>query len=527
MSTTRRVCVALAASAMMALTACTGGTGTPGSSPNSVALVGPDATPTVVPDGSAAALSVGVSEALVTSSPVVVLAEPTTAADGLEAATDLGVPLLMLDSPDNDSGTTTLVTSEIARLQAKSVVALGPDAEAAAETIDGVDVVTSVRRAGRVTAAAKATSTALLTVTPVPASTSETKSEANSEANAGANAGDANAPAQVDPLAVASTGTAQAIGATVVSTPLGDARQSAESVSALSKAKPSRVVAVGSAFGSSEQVAMQVGAASTGVQLPGGGQLISGKVYIALYGHPGSRALGLLGEQDLDTTVQRSRSQAEPYEEFTDATVVPTFEIITTVATGGAGDDGNFSQEVDPETLRPWIERAQREGIYVILDLQPGTSDTLEQAKRYESLLTYPNVGLAIDPEWKLKPGQRPLSQIGQMDVAEVNSVITWLAELTKAHNLPQKALVVHQFQLRMIQDRDQLDTSHRELQIIVHVDGNGTPGAKRDTYGALTEPAPAGVLWGWKNFIDEDSPMFTPERTMQVTPTPTMVSYQ
>ena len=40
--------------------------------------------------------------------------------------------------------------------------------------------------------------------------------------------------------------------------------------------------------------------------------------------------------------------------------------------------------------------------MYVVLDLQPGRTDFLTQAKRYEPLLALPHVGLALDPEWRL-----------------------------------------------------------------------------------------------------------------------------
>src|SRR5665647_3866090 len=38
--------------------------------------------------------------------------------------------------------------------------------------------------------------------------------------------------------------------------------------------------------------------------------------------------------------------------------------------------------------------------------------------------------------------------------------------------------------------------------------------------------PVP-GVVWGWKNFIDEDVPMLTPAQTYQAQPVPSFVSYQ
>lgn len=528
MTTLRRATVALCASAAIALAACSGtGEGSGGSSAKSVTLGSLAQAPTVLPDGSPSAVSVAVSQTLVKSSPVVVLGEAGTASEAMTAAASIGVPLLIVDEatpagqadpsaaptetaapPQTPSGTDApdAVAAEVKRLGATKVVALGRAAEAEAKTLPGVEVTTSATKAGKVTKAEPATGTAVLTTATLPAPDAK----------------------EVDPLTAASTGTATAIKATVVSAPTGDPRASAESVTTISEHKPTKIVAVGSAFGTPEQVSTRVASAATGVQLPGGGQLIApNKLYIAVYGHPNTPSLGVFGEQDLEATITRAREFAEPYKTLTPATVVPTFEIITTVATQGAGEDGNYSNEVDPELIRPYIERAQQEGIYVMLDLQSGQDTPLNQAKRYETLLTYPNVGLAIDPEWKLKPGQRHLTQIGQVDASEVNPVLDYLAELTRTHNLPQKAVILHQFQLRMVTNRDQVTTSHEELQLIIHVDGHGVPAEKRGEYLNITKDAPAGIVFGWKNFIDEDRPMFTPEQTMKETPTPTMVSYQ
>ena len=113
-------------------------------------------------------------------------------------------------------------------------------------------------------------------------------------------------------------------------------------------------------------------------------------------------------------------------------TVVPAFEIIATVASSSAGPDGNYSAEADPEVLRPWVEAAGEAGLYVILDLQPGRTDFVTQAERYRSLLELPHVGLALDPEWRLGPGEVHLTQVGSVDVDEVNRVVTWLADLTR-----------------------------------------------------------------------------------------------
>ena len=141
--------------------------------------------------------------------------------------------------------------------------------------------------------------------------------------------------------------------------------------------------------------------------------------------------------------------------------------------------------------------------MYVILDLQPGRANLLAQAQRYRSLLELPDVGLALDPEWKLQPGQLPLRQIGSVSVNEVNDVIRWLAALDRAqYRLPQKLLVLHQFQLSMISDEPELDTRHDDLAILFHMDGQGTPADKQQTWDAITKAAPAGVFLGGRTSI-------------------------
>jgi hypothetical protein len=159
--------------------------------------------------------------------------------------------------------------------------------------------------------------------------------------------------------------------------------------------------------------------------------------------------------------------------------------------------------------------------------LQAGWASLLAQAKLYKPLLMLPDVGLAVDPEWKLQPGQRPLRQIGSVSIGQVNGVVRWLAALTARYRLPQKLLVLHQFMLSMISNEQRLDTSHSDLAIVIHMDGQGTPANKDRTWDAVTSVAPSGVFFGWKNFFVKDHPMMSPQQTMARTPLPVMISYQ
>lgn len=460
------------------------------------------------------------SAALFRTSPAAVLVD--SSAD-LSALTDAGIPVLAVSavsgsttpspqadsaqaeptvtaSPPGDLGT---LRAELERLGADTVLAVGPEATAVASQL-GVEVVSDAASLPDIRRAEDKPDTAVLTADP--------------------------ATSGLDDVTIgAVAATSEAAGATYVRTRSGDPRETRESVAALQEAAPTRVVGVGNGLGDQGQLSARVAAAVTGVQLPGGGQLHApGKQYIALYGHPGTPVLGVLGEQDLDAAVQRAKDQAAAYEGLTDRTVIPMFEIITTLALGDPSPNGNYTREISPDALLPWIERAEQEGIYVVLDLQPGRADLLDQARQYESLLRRPHVGLAIDPEWKLRADQRPLQQIGQVQAEEVNRVGDWLSALTREHQLPQKLFVLHQFQLRMLPDRAQIRTDQDELQILIHVDGQGAQPDKQATWTTMQQDAPANVVWGWKNFHDEDLPMLTPRQTIdQVDPTPVMISYQ
>lgn len=327
---------------------------------------------------------------------------------------------------------------------------------------------------------------------------------------------------------VAAIGTARGMGVDVLRF-AGDPRGAPDVIEAISAAEPSTVVGLGTRLGSDAEFGWRIATAATGTQLPGGGQLVFDDTrYVALYGSPITPALGILGEQGVSATIERAAELAGRYDDLTEDTVVPALEIIVTVATGSAGADGNYSNEWAPEEFVPLIEAAAEAGQYVVLDFQPGRASFPEQVEQYEELLRYPHVGIALDPEWRLGPDERPLQRIGSVDVTEVNEVVDYLADFVQEHSLPQKLIVLHQFQLRMITDRQDLDMSRTEVALLIHADGQGGQGAKQATWRALHEDAPEGVYWGWKNFIDEDSPMLTPEETYaDVDPVPDFVSYQ
>jgi hypothetical protein len=477
--------------------------------PTAVQLRDPAAR-TVVLAGSPATLTARVAGELFASSQIVVLASPSAPASVAAAARDAEhyfAPLLL--AGDSVPPVSSAVRAEVSRLHASYVLAIGLSAPALSADLPGVSVVTSSSALPATGAPAPLRAVAVLV-------RAGNKRAVTAAARATAAA------------SMAATATARAAGAQVITMRGYDPRAYRATISTLAASKPRFVMAVGAGFGPAASLAAKVTVAETGVQLPGGGQvLFPGHRLVAMYGHPGTPGLGALGEQGLAASIARIRRLAAPYRALSRVPVVPAFEIIATVAQGSAGRNGLYSYESSVASLRPWVERATRDGLYVILDLQPGRANLLAQAKIYRPLLRLPDVGLAIDPEWKLQPGQLPLQQIGSVSIAEVNSVVNWLAALTARYHLPQKLLVLHQFRLSMIQDESQLNTRHQDLAIVIHMDGQGTPADKVQTWDAVTAAAPRGVFFGWKNFFVKDHPMMDPQETMARRPQPVMISYQ
>lgn len=249
--------------------------------------------------------------------------------------------------------------------------------------------------------------------------------------------------------------------------------------------------------------------------------------YVALYGSAVYENLGALGEQPITQSIDKAKALANSYQPYSEKTVIPTFEIITTVASELPTDNNDYSQETEISRLRPWIDAAYNAGVYVLLDLQLGRSDFLTQAKEYQELLLEPHVGLALDPEWRLKKDEFHLQQIGSVSSEEVNLVSKWLADLVQSEELPQKIFLLHQFRTSMIENRENLDTSREELGYVIQMDGQGTTAGKNDTWKAITSNPPKNTFFGWKNFYDEDTPLRSPAETMKIRPMPYYISYQ
>lgn len=254
--------------------------------------------------------------------------------------------------------------------------------------------------------------------------------------------------------------------------------------------------------------------------------MLPDRIMVGFSGAPGATALGPL-TGDLDQAARQLRQQAAPYDRG--RPTLPTFELIATKATATPGPDGLYRSRASDETVARYLAAARRAGAVLLLGIQPGQSDFLEEVRYYEKWLVQPDVGLALDPEWAVGPGQVPGRTFGSTSGTELEAVADYVAGLVREHNLPQKPVIYHQLSPGIVHNEGGL-TPHPRLALVKSVDGIGSPAQKIATWKQLMATKPPHVAAGFKLFYEEDtrrSHLMTPEKVLALRPRPDYVLYE
>jgi hypothetical protein len=263
-------------------------------------------------------------------------------------------------------------------------------------------------------------------------------------------------------------------------------------------------------------------------ELPRGGRTLFPRYRLVGYsGAPGSTAFGRLGVGDLDQRVREIERRARAYDG--DRQVLPVLELITVIANATPGADGDYNSQVGDATIRRYLAAARRHRALLLLDVQPGRADFLDVARRLRPWLDQPDVGLALDPEWAVEPGQVPGRVYGRTTGKELDAVSRYLDGIVRAKGLPQKVMVFHQVAAQVVRRQDDL-TARPGVAVVKSVDGIGSRGAKIDTWRVLVRHLPPALHTGFKLFFDEDTrhgPLMTPTQVLALRPKPEYVLYE
>jgi hypothetical protein len=263
--------------------------------------------------------------------------------------------------------------------------------------------------------------------------------------------------------------------------------------------------------------------------LPRGGRQVFPRYRLVGYaGVTGASTLGHLGTGPLDKRVAEIERRAKPYAAGRE--ILPVAEVIASVVQGGPGRDRKYRVRFTDAQIATYHKAARRHRAVMLLNLQPGRSEFIAEAKAFQKWLKEPDVGVALDPEWAMDRGQRPGVMYGHTTGAELDEVSRYLAGLVKQYNLPEKVMVYHQVARSVVRKESGLKP-HDGVVVIKSVDGLGHPGPKKSTYRVVNKTTPKFVHAGFKLFFTEDrrhgGRLMSPQEVLALKPRPEYVMYE
>jgi len=175
--------------------------------------------------------------------------------------------------------------------------------------------------------------------------------------------------------------------------------------------------------------------------------------------------------------------------------------------------------------IRRYLRAARRAKALLILDIQPGRADFFSEAVRLRKWLRQPDVGIALDPEWRIAEGEVPGRVIGSVESREVNATSAYVAGIVDRFDLPEKLFLVHQFTSGMIENKERI-MDRPGLAITFNVDGFGDRANKLSKWDVFTSQRPR-LNDGYKLFYKEDVDLMTPRAVMRMRPRPDLIVYE
>lgn len=243
---------------------------------------------------------------------------------------------------------------------------------------------------------------------------------------------------------------------------------------------------------------------------------MSANQIVSYYGNPYAAQLGILGEHEPDELASMLNDRAQELDALNGFRgMQPAFHIVYATAQPDPRENGLYLNYVDDETMQQYFDVACREGFFVFLDLQIGRSDVVTEITKIFAYLHGSNVHVAIDPEFTMGPGEVPGQVIGHVDAAQINAAQQVLDDFAAENGLPNKILVVHQFDEAMITDPENI-ASFSRVQVVVDMDGFGPKETKIRKFGWFAQQAPHS---GLKIFYKQDNPVMTDEEVQRLRP--------
>ena len=234
---------------------------------------------------------------------------------------------------------------------------------------------------------------------------------------------------------------------------------------------------------------------------------------VTWYGNPWSERMGILGRMEGEALAAGLKKQAAAYAAVTTKHVVPAYELVAVVGQPQPGADGLYRRRESRQVIDRMLREARAAGFKLILDVQTGHSTVLTELSYLLPYLQEPDVYLALDPEFSMGAGGVPGQRIGQMHADDVNDAIAVLEYVQQRYQLPPKVLMVHQFTMAMLPDKEKIWSSSA-LDVVLVADGFGSPALKRHTYSMVLRQH-ALAFSGFKLFYIQDTDLLQPPQVL------------
>jgi hypothetical protein len=244
---------------------------------------------------------------------------------------------------------------------------------------------------------------------------------------------------------------------------------------------------------------------------------LSANQIVSYYGNPYAEQLGILGQHDPEELASMLKQRASDLDALNGFRgVQPAFHIVYETAQPQPTDNGLYLLYVDDGTMQEYFDLACREHFFVFLDLQIGRSSVEEEVTKVLPYLHGSNVHLAIDPEFTMNAGEIPGQVIGHVNAAQINAAQQILSDYAAQNHLPDKILVVHQFDEAMISDPENI-AAFPNVHVVIDMDGFGPKETKVRKFGTFSAQAPHS---GLKIFYKQDEPsLLTDEEVQRLNP--------
>lgn len=236
--------------------------------------------------------------------------------------------------------------------------------------------------------------------------------------------------------------------------------------------------------------------------------------------------MGVLGELPPGELIRRLEEQARSYSAADPGRpAVPTIELIASVAQRKPGPEGLYVQATPEREIRRYSRLARRHDALLLLDVQLGRDDLMNEVRRLEPFLRQPHVHLAIDTEYSVGPGQVPGVDLGTVARAGVQRAVRYVHRLVEREDIPDKLVLVHQFETGIVYGKQRIEPTDN-VQVALNADGFGRAAGKISKYDTLVRRQPI-QYGGLKVFYRQDYPVLSPEEVLQLEPAPAVVNYQ